>query len=235
MANPNTPVVASSNVPPPQANLPFVTPAGLLTTYGFQFCQVVWASIAGQGGITDLGVLGLPSAGLTSGTAESIGALLFDGASDTLTLSGAPDTFRGLEVSTDGIERWSIGADATPEGGGNSGSNLAITRYSDAGAVIDIPLSISRASGNMAALHDFSIGGALAVTAGATLGAALQIGGLQVVTIRQATAGYAPYGGQVVSNPPTQAQVQQTDDAVKAVSAALDALRTALITHGLIS
>ena len=45
------------------------------------------------------------------------------------------------------VARWTTGKDAAAESGGNSGSNYAITRLSDAGAVIDTPFSISRQTG----------------------------------------------------------------------------------------
>jgi hypothetical protein len=43
--------------------------------------------------------------------------------------------------------RWTVCKDATAETGANAGSNFAIARYSDAGALLGTPLSISRASG----------------------------------------------------------------------------------------
>lgn len=45
-------------------------------------------------------------------------------------------------------------------------------------------------------------------------------------------AAYASYAGQTVSNPPTQAQVQAVDDAVKALSQAVVALITDLKANG---
>jgi hypothetical protein len=47
-----------------------------------------------------------------------------------------------------GSSRWqvSLGSNA-PEGGSNSGSDFNVSRYSDAGAAIDTPLSINRANG----------------------------------------------------------------------------------------
>ena len=47
-----------------------------------------------------------------------------------------------------------------------------------------------------------------------------------------ARTAYASYAGQTVSNPPTQAQVQQIDDAVKAISQALVAIITDLKANG---
>jgi microcystin-dependent protein len=47
-----------------------------------------------------------------------------------------------------GVTRWTVVMpDATAESGGNSGANFGVARYSDAGTLIDEPLSISRQSG----------------------------------------------------------------------------------------
>lgn len=54
---------------------------------------------------------------------------------------------RILTMKTSGSLRWSMGANATAEGGSNAGSNLDVVRYTDAGAVIDTPVSINRATG----------------------------------------------------------------------------------------
>lgn len=46
---------------------------------------------------------------------------------------------------------------------------------------------------------------------------------------------YAVYAGQVVSNPPTQAQMQALDDAVKALSGRVKALEDTLRANGAIN
>jgi len=46
---------------------------------------------------------------------------------------------------------------------------------------------------------------------------------------------YSSYGGQTISNPPTQAQVQATDDAVKAASAAIASIISKLHSIGAFS
>jgi len=51
-------------------------------------------------------------------------------------------------VAGNQVARWSAGKDGTAEtGSGNTGSNYAISRYTDAGALIDTPFSINRSSG----------------------------------------------------------------------------------------
>jgi hypothetical protein len=44
-------------------------------------------------------------------------------------------------------QRWAVEKNATAEGGSNSGSDFAIVRYSDSGAVLGTPFSIQRSSG----------------------------------------------------------------------------------------
>jgi hypothetical protein len=48
-----------------------------------------------------------------------------------------------------GLNRWVWGANSTAETGSNAGSNFFIQRYTDAGAIIDVPLSITRSSGQV--------------------------------------------------------------------------------------
>lgn len=48
---------------------------------------------------------------------------------------------------SDGVGRWGMSVSAEPETGSNNGSNFGLDRYSDAGALVDTPLSFSRASG----------------------------------------------------------------------------------------
>ena len=62
-------------------------------------------------------------------------------------LRGAASTYRGFWYQTNGNNRWGIGANQNPESGGNAGSDFSIDRYSDAGGWLDIPLTISRATG----------------------------------------------------------------------------------------
>ena len=52
--------------------------------------------------------------------------------------------------ATGGLDRWSIDiGDNTAESGGNVGSNFVIGRYSDAGTLIDEPVTITRSTGVM--------------------------------------------------------------------------------------
>lgn len=58
---------------------------------------------------------------------------------------------RSIEsMSSAGSQRWVMAmADPSAEAGGNAGSNWVLSRYSDAGALIDSPLSVSRATGTL--------------------------------------------------------------------------------------
>ena len=54
---------------------------------------------------------------------------------------------RNWMYTTAGVLRWSVGANQTAEGGSNAGSDFTFNRYTDAGALIDSPLQLNRASG----------------------------------------------------------------------------------------
>lgn len=81
-------------------------------------------------------------------------------------VSGAAATLRGHRYQTAGVDRWQLGANATAEGGSNAGSNFEIRRYSDVGAVIDAPLTITRSNGNIATTAALAVGGALSKGSG---------------------------------------------------------------------
>lgn len=79
------------------------------------------------------------------------GALVVSGgltSTSNMYVSGAVNTNRNLVFTTGANNRWVVNANSTTEtGSGNTGSDFGITRYSDAGASIDIPFSIIRSSG----------------------------------------------------------------------------------------
>jgi hypothetical protein len=60
-----------------------------------------------------------------------------------------PVVNRSLNFSTSGSTRWNIYANSTAEGGANSGSNLTIAKYTDAGVYNGVALFIERSSGNV--------------------------------------------------------------------------------------
>ncbi len=89
------------------------------------------------------------TAALTSVSASSFAAVGGATASfPTIYFDGAASTSRQMIGSTAGVNRWQLNfGDATPESGSNSGSNFSLRRFSDAGAAIDFPLSVDRATG----------------------------------------------------------------------------------------
>lgn len=79
---------------------------------------------------------------------------------------------RSILLRTGAANRWGIEASSAAESGANAGSNLLIRRHNDAGAAVDTPFLLDRASGRLA------VGpGATAVDANAAL---LVSGGLRV-------------------------------------------------------
>jgi hypothetical protein len=54
---------------------------------------------------------------------------------------------RYIDWQSSGSSRWKAGANATGEGGGNTGSDFSLIRYNDAGTQIDTPLFIQRSTG----------------------------------------------------------------------------------------
>ena len=85
----------------------------------------------------------LASGAITSTTGFTISA----SAGAIMTLGSPAGNNRGLSMVTGPNQRWQVLADAAPEGGGNAGTNFSIFRYTDAGAIVDSPLNINRATG----------------------------------------------------------------------------------------
>ena len=65
----------------------------------------------------------------------------------TTFINGIAATVRGLTWQTAGSHRWRVGLDTAAESGGNAGGSFIISRFSDAGSLIDTPFTLSRASG----------------------------------------------------------------------------------------
>jgi len=80
-------------------------------------------------------------------------------ASAQINMSRAAGQSAQIPAMSSGSLRWNLViADGGAETGGNAGSNFSLLRYSDAGAYIDIPLNINRASGSTT-LTSLIIGG----------------------------------------------------------------------------
>jgi hypothetical protein len=54
-----------------------------------------------------------------------------------------------VNFSTGSSARWQVTKNTSAESGANAGSDLVVSRYSDAGAVIDSPITVSRANGTV--------------------------------------------------------------------------------------
>jgi hypothetical protein len=75
---------------------------------------------------------------------------------------------RSIVGQTSGSNRWSvILGTSTAEGGSNSGSDYTVGRWSDAGAFIDFPLTITRSNGNASFGANLTVSGSTITMAGA--------------------------------------------------------------------
>jgi hypothetical protein len=90
-------------------------------------------------------------------------------------INGAAGQFRTLQFRSGGVLRWAAYVGTGAESGSNAGSAFNLQAYTDAGASIDIPLNIVRASGGTITLGGSSarpvaLTGALTVDGNTTLG-----------------------------------------------------------------
>ncbi|MBN7809117.1 hypothetical protein JZX86_27745 [Agrobacterium rosae] len=99
----------------------------------------------------------------TSGTVTA-GNLVSPG----LTINGAAGTDRIVGWKSAGTQRWSAFTNASPESGGNVGSDFAVARYADNGNYIDAPLLINRATGNVSIEKQLNVKGRVYVGTGGT-------------------------------------------------------------------
>ncbi len=72
-------------------------------------------------------------------------------------IDGGPGSNRTLAFRSAGNNRFGLGLTATGESGNNSGSDFYVRRYSDAGALLDTPISIDRTSGEVTINHLSSV------------------------------------------------------------------------------
>jgi hypothetical protein len=66
----------------------------------------------------------------------------------TFALTGPQGQNRLYFSQTNSVDRWAVGADATPETGGNTGSHFMVARFFDDGSYQGAALAISRLNGN---------------------------------------------------------------------------------------
>jgi hypothetical protein len=98
------------------------------------------------------GTLLVSKGGTNATTAAGARANLGLGTGDSPTFtavnsSGAAGTLRVYRAQTAGVLRWQWGAEASPESGGNVGSDWDVYRYSDGGLYLGRPLQIKRDTG----------------------------------------------------------------------------------------
>ncbi|WP_434774703.1 hypothetical protein [Pseudomonas oryzihabitans] len=87
------------------------------------------------------------AATFTSMLLTSTLTLTGESAAAMVALNGAAGQFRYLSFRTAGSSRFDFGINPDAESGGNAGSSLVVSRYSDAGVYIDQPFRIDRATG----------------------------------------------------------------------------------------
>jgi hypothetical protein len=116
-------------------------------------------------GWTNISATWLP---LTGGTLS--GNLNISTSTPGLTLTKTSGNSALLYGTLAGTNRWAVSlADSTPESGSNFGSNFTITRFNDAGSLIDQPLAISRSSGFVMA-NNLQVGGGTTIYPDAVAG-----------------------------------------------------------------
>ena len=75
-------------------------------------------------------------------------------------LSAVAAAAKYIRFQTAGVSRWFVGANSTGEGGGNTGSDFAITAYDDAGSSLGNAVTIARST------KDVTLGGAVTLSDG---------------------------------------------------------------------
>jgi hypothetical protein len=78
-------------------------------------------------------------------------------------LDGGAGYYRLFAIRSAGLFRWQFGASSAAESGSNAGSDFAIWRYSDAGALVGVPFFIRRSDGQVG-IGNYSPGKALDVS-----------------------------------------------------------------------
>jgi hypothetical protein len=102
-----------------------------------------------------------------------------------LTINGATGQTRQIRWQTASVLHWAVGMSITAESGSNVGADFSINRYSDAGALLDSPLIINRATGALTLTGAGTFGGIVTASAykvGATAGVSCTAGVVSLVT-----------------------------------------------------
>ena len=133
--------------------------------------------------------------GVTIGaTTPAAGAFTTLAASSDLTVGGSVAADKNIIVAanagqsrrvifrTGALNRWFVAVTSTTESGANAGSDLGIFRVSDAGALIDAPLMLTRSSGKVQTVAELGVGTNLGLN-----GAAFGTSALGVLAIKNGT------------------------------------------------
>lgn len=142
-----TMVVAGSAAALTSGRVPYATTGGLLT----DSAKLTWDEV---------------NSNLTVGDGTSLCSVLYN---------GAAGTERRFRFQTAGVDRWKLYCTSTAESGSDAGSDLSINARTDAGASIDNPILIVRATGGAITLarpvtiSTASSGLTIAKTTGTTL------------------------------------------------------------------
>jgi hypothetical protein len=109
------------------------------------------------------------SGAISAGGRISSSNVIATTASMEININGANRSYFGRTAT--GIARWSVTlGNATPESGGNVGSDFYIDRYADGtGTYIDSPFAIIRSTGNAAFAHQVSVAGTFVASNGFSL------------------------------------------------------------------
>ncbi|HYD67000.1 hypothetical protein [Azospirillum sp.] len=107
--------------------------------------QMIWRTLTDDGS-ADTPWLTVSRSGVGV-SSIAFGGSLTVGVQDGLILSRSAGNHRLLNWRSGTSNRWHLGADSGTEGGSNAGSAFVLMRYSDAGAYLGTPISVSRAGG----------------------------------------------------------------------------------------
>lgn len=119
------------------------------------------------------------SGDLTFSGSTSVNLLCGGTLPGNMLVNGAAATDRSFRIRTAGVDRWAIRGDNVAEGGTNAGTGFKLSAYDDAGALIDTPFEIVRASnGTMTIRRPITMVNAIryAVLAQSALSATINMG-----------------------------------------------------------
>jgi hypothetical protein len=108
----------------------------------------------------------------------------------TAIVNGAAGSVRRFQLNTDGNSRWLLEAGSTAEAGSDAGSSFSILARTDAGAAIDAPMTIVRASGGAITFaRPVTNNLALTQTGAATFSSTISVTGTSQLTGRVGVGG----------------------------------------------